>query len=134
MFNIVYALIAGPAGILSDKIGRKTLIIGGWTVYALIYLGFGMASTPWVIIGLFIAYGIYYGAAEGVGRALVADMVPAEKRGTAYGLYHGAVGISVLPASVIAGWLWQSINPAAPFFFGAGLAAIACIALVVLVK
>jgi len=133
-FNIVYALIAGPAGILSDKIGRKTLIIGGWTVYAFIYLGFGMASTPWVIIGLFVAYGIYYGAAEGAGRALVADMVPAEKRGTAYGLYHGAVGISVLPASVIAGWLWQSINPAAPFFFGAGLAAVACIGLVVLVK
>lgn len=133
-FNIVYALIAGPAGVLSDKVGRKALIIGGWTVYALIYLGFGMASTPWVIVGLFIAYGIYYGTAEGVGRALVADMVPAEKRGTAYGLYHGAVGISVLPASVIAGWLWQSINPAAPFFFGAALAAIASIGLVTLVK
>lgn len=134
LFNIVYASIAGPAGILSDKLGRKALIISGWGIYALIYLGFALASTPGIVIGLFVAYGIYYGAAEGVGRALVADMVPSERRGTAYGLYHGAIGLSVLPASVIAGWLWQSINPAAPFFFGAALAAISSIALVVLVR
>lgn len=133
LFNVVYASLSTPAGILSDRLGRKTLIVGGWSVYALIYLGFGLASAPGVVLGLFVAYGIYYGAAEGVSRALVADMVPPAQRGTAYGLYHGAVGLCALPASVIAGWLWQTINPAAPFFFGAILAAVASIALVVAV-
>lgn len=134
LFNIVYASLSGPAGILSDKLGRKAVIVAGWAVYALIYFGFGFASGPGMVLALFVAYGVYYGAAEGVSRALVADMVPVQQRGTAYGLYHGAVGLSVLPASVIAGWLWQSINPAAPFFFGAALAAIASVALVTLVK
>ena len=71
---------------------------------------------------LFAVYGVYYGAAEGVTRAFVADMVPKERRGTAYGLYHGAIGVSLLLASVIAGVLWEAINPAATFFFGAAMA------------
>jgi MFS family permease len=134
LFNAVYAAIALPAGTLSDRMGRRRLIILGWMVYALVYLGFALASNTWQIWLLFAGYGIYYGIAEGVARALVADLVPSEKRGTAYGLYHGVVGIALLPASLIAGGLWQAVSPSATFFFGAGLAFIAALAILVLIK
>jgi len=134
LFNVVYAISAFPAGVLSDRFGRKAVIVAGWSVYALIYLGFALATAPWQALLLFVLYGLYHGATEGVARAFVADVVPAERRGTAYGLYHGVVGAALLPASVIAGWLWQQVSPAAPFFFGAGLAAIATVALIVLIR
>jgi len=125
VFNINYAAFAWPAGRLSDKLGRRRVITLGWAIYALVYLGFALASSLWQIWLLFAAYGIYYGIVEGVARAFVADLVPEERRGTAYGLYHGVVGLTLLPASLIAGWLWDSFNPAAPFYFGAGLAFLA---------
>ncbi|MBC8274057.1 MAG: MFS transporter, partial [Chloroflexi bacterium] len=103
-------------------------------IYALTYLGFAMASASWHIWLLFAFYGVYYGLAEGVARAFVADLVPEERRGTAYGLFHGIVGITLLPASIIAGWLWQTISPAAPFYLGAGLASLAMIGLLALVR
>ncbi|MDD5094157.1 MAG: MFS transporter [Dehalococcoidia bacterium] len=133
-FNLVYALIAFPAGRLSDKLGRRKVIFTGWSIYALSYFGFALASQWWQIWLVFGLYGVYYGIAEGVARAFVADMVETEKRGTAYGLFHAAIGISVLPASVIAGLLWNWINPAAPFYFGAVLAGIAAISLIALVR
>ena len=83
---------------------------------------------------LFACYGIYYGVVEGVARAFVADLVAKEKRGTAYGLYHGVVGLSLLFASLIAGWLWQAISPTAPFYFGAGLAFVAMLGMVTLTR
>lgn len=132
LFNLVYSLTSMPAGILSDKWGRKALIGIGWSLYGLVYLGFAVASTPWQVILLFALYGVFYGMTEGVARALVADIVPVEKRGTAYGLYNGAVGITVLPASLIAGFLWQTISPAAPFYFGAIMALTALLGLIVL--
>jgi MFS family permease len=122
LFNITYAVTSLPAGVLSDRLGRRRLIATGWFIYALVYLGFALASEPWQVWLLFAAYGVYYGIVEGVARAFVADLVPAEKRGTAYGLYHGVVGLTLLPASLIAGWLWEVVNPAAPFYFGAALA------------
>jgi MFS family permease len=134
LFNIVYATISIPAGILSDKLGRRRIIVLGWLVYALTYLGFAMASASWHIWLLFALYGVYYGLAEGVARAFVADLVPEDRCGTAYGLFHGVVGITLLPASIIAGWLWQAISPAAPFYFGAGLAFLAMIGLLALVR
>ena len=134
LFNFVYASVSTPAGILSDKLGRRRVILLGWVIYALVYLGFGLASASWQLWLLFALYGLYYGLAEGVARAFVADLVPVEKRGTAYGLFHGVVGITLLPASVIAGWLWQVVNPAAPFLFGAGLASLAMIGLLVLIR
>ncbi|GAI15865.1 unnamed protein product, partial [marine sediment metagenome] len=106
----------------------------GWFIYALVYLGFAMASSLWQVWLLFACYGIYYGIVEGVARAFVADLVPEEKRGTAYGLYHGVVGLTLLPASLIAGWLWQVVSPAAPFYFGAGLAFIAMLGMMALIK
>jgi MFS family permease len=131
-FNIVYTVSSLPMGMLSDRVGRKRVIAFGWSVYVLVYLGFALAPAEWQLWPLFAVYGLYYGATEGVARALIADMVVAEKRGTAYGFYHTAVGITALPASIIAGWLWETFNPAMPFFFGAGLAALALIGLLFL--
>jgi MFS family permease len=134
VFNVTYAAFAVPAGILSDRLGRRRVIALGWTVYAVVYLGFAVASSSWQVWLLFACYGIYYGVVEGVARAFVADLVPEEKRGTAYGLYHGVVGLTLLPASLIAGWLWDAVNPSAPFYLGAGLAFIAMLGLIVLVR
>lgn len=134
MFNIVYALFSMPAGILSDKLGRRKVIIAGWIIYALVYLGLASANQPWMIWILFAFYGLYYGMTQGVYRALVCDLVPEDHRGTAFGVYNGIVGITLLPASLIAGWLWQSISPSAPFYFGAVLAGISAIGLMVFVR
>ncbi len=132
--NAAYALVALPFGKLSDKFGRRRIIALGWAIYAFVYLGFALATSLWQVWLLFAAYGIYYGIVEGAARAFVADLVPAGKRGTAYGLYHGTIGLSLLPASLIAGWLWDAVNPAAPFYFGAVLAFIAMLGLMALVR
>ena len=134
LFNLTYAAFSMPAGMLSDKLGRKRVIALGWLVYALVYLGFALATSLWQIWLLFACYGIYYGLVEGVARAFVADLVPEEKRGTAYGLYHGVVGLTLLPASLIAGWLWGAVSPSTPFFLGAGLAFVAMLGLIVLIR
>ncbi len=127
-FNLVYASLAGPLGSLSDRIGRRKLIITGWIAYGLVYLGLALSKAGWHVWVLYGLYGIYYAATDGVTKALVADIVPAERRGAAYGLYNAAIGIAALPASLIAGLLWQGVGrwagfgPAAPFYFGAALA------------
>ncbi|AVX19882.1 Na+/melibiose symporter [Carboxydocella sporoproducens DSM 16521] len=125
LFNLLTTAVAWPAGKLSDRIPRIYLIVGGWLVYAVVYLGFAIADSSWQVWFFYALYGVYYGATEGVAKALVADLVPAEKRGTAYGLYNFSLGISLLPASLLAGWLWQWAGPAAPFYFGSGLALLA---------
>jgi len=130
-FNIIYALVSTPAGSLSDRIGRRKVIIGGWLVYALIYFGFALARQGWHIWVLYAIYGVYYGLAYGTARAMVADLVPAELRGTAYGTYNAMLGILDFPASVIAGVLWQGVGSwggfgaAAPFAFGGAMALLA---------
>ncbi len=134
LFNVTYAAVSMPAGMLSDRLGRKRVIALGWTIYAAVYLGFALSSTTWHIWVLFACYGIYYGIVEGVARAFVADLVPAERRCTAYGYYHGVVGLTLLPASLIAGWLWDTVNPAAPFYLGAGLAFVAMLGLMALIR
>jgi len=134
VLNIAYAAVSLPAGMLSDRIGRRQVIILGWAVYAVVYLGFALVTSLWQVWLLFALYGVYYGVIEGVTRAFVADLVIAEKRGTAYGLYHGVVGLALLAASLVAGWLWDAISPAAPFYLGAGLALVAMLSLMALVK
>jgi len=134
-FNLVYTLISTPAGSLSDRIGRRKLIVGGWLAYAVIYLGFGLARTGWHVWTLYALYGVYYGMAYGTAKALVADLVPMELRGTAYGTYNAVLGILDFPASVIAGVLWQGafgwsgFGASAPFLFGAALALVAAVAM-----
>lgn len=130
-FNLVYAIVSGPAGALSDRIGRKRLLVAGWLFYGLVYLGFAYAGAGWHAWLLMGAYGLYYGMTEGVAKALIADLVRSERRGIAYGAYNAAVGVTAFPASLMAGLLWQGIGswagfgPSAPFIFGALLALIA---------
>ena len=132
-FTAIYTFLSGPLGALSDRLGRRKLIIGGWLAYAFVYLGFALANAGWQIWMLFGLYGIFYAATEGVAKALVADLVPESQRGTAYGLFNAAIGIAALPASLLAGLLWHGLGawagfgPSAPFFFGATLALIASI-------
>jgi MFS family permease len=127
-FNLVYALVSTPAGWLSDRVGRRKLITGGWLAYAVIYLGFALAQTSWHVWVLYVLYGVYYGLAYGTAKAMVADIVPAELRGTAYGTYNATLGLLDFPASLIAGLLWQGVGSwpgfgaSAPFFFGAAMA------------
>ena len=134
-FNLVYAALSGPAGSLSDRVGRRRLLLAGWLVYALVYLGFAFARTGWQAWSLMAMYGVYYALTEGVGRAFVADLVPAAGRGTAYGLYHAGIGLAALPASLLAGILWQGVGrwgglgPAAPFLAGSGLSLAAAVLL-----
>jgi MFS family permease len=132
-FNLVYTFVSTPAGSLSDRIGRKRVIVGGWLVYAAIYLGFALAGAGWHIWLLYALYGVYYGLAYGTAKAMVADIVPQELRGTAYGTYNAVLGILDFPASLIAGLLWQGLGPwkgfgaSAPFFFGAAVALAAAV-------
>jgi len=139
-FTAIYTILSGPLGALSDRIGRRKLIIGGWFAYGLVYLGFALAQTGWQIWMLFGLYGIYYASTEGVAKALVADLVPESQRGTAYGLFNAAIGITALPASLLAGLLWQGagswtgLGPSAPFLFGAALALFASVLLWLRVK
>ena len=130
-FNVIYSLISGPAGALSDRVGRRRLLVSGWLGYGLIYLGFALAGAAWEVWTLFALYGVYYGMTEGVARAMVADLASPEQRGTAFGVYSAAIGLTALPASLIAGLLWQGVagwqglGPRAPFFFGATMALVA---------
>jgi len=133
VFNLVYALVSTPAGSLSDRVGRRRVIIGGWLVYAAIYFGFGIAQEAWHVWALYVVYGLYYGLAYGTSKALVADLVPEALRGTAYGTYNAVLGVLDLPASMIAGVLWQGagawagFGPSAPFLFGGAMALIAAL-------
>lgn len=139
LFNFISAAVSGPAGSLSDRLGRRQLLVWGWLIYALIYLGFALAQTATHITLLFALYGFYYGLTSGATKAFVADLVRPEQRGTAYGLFHAAVGLTALPASLLAGILWQGVGsfagfgPAAPFYFGAGAAGLAVLLLLWLV-
>ena len=126
-FHIVKVFTSTPGSALSDKIGRRKVIITGWCVYGLIYLGFAFASSNLHIWSLFLLYGIYFGLTEGTEKALVADLAPSEIRGTAYGLYSFAIGIGALPASLILGFLWRAYSPEVAFSLGAGMALLAMV-------
>lgn len=132
--KIVFSL---PGGVVSDRIGRRPVIVAGWIVYALIYLGMAQlapTSPQWHFWALFIAYGFYFGMTEGAEKALVADFIPSELRGTAFGVYHGAMGLAALPASLIFGVFWKLLGPQVAFGIGAALAGVAAIGLVVLLS
>ncbi len=116
-------------GLLSDRMGRKPLVLLGWIFYAAIYLSMAIASSRVILIGLFIVYGLYFGLTEPVERAWVAGLAPADLRGSAFGYYNGAIGIGALPASIVFGGIWAAFGPAAAFFFGAAMAAIAVLIL-----
>lgn len=116
-------------GRLSDRLGRKPLVLAGWVFYAGIYLSMGIASSTPLLVGLFLAYGLYFGVTEPVERAWVASLAPSDLRGSAFGYYNGAVGIGALPASIVFGGIWAAFGSAAAFTFGAAMAAIAVVIL-----
>ncbi len=129
ILHLVYTLVSSPAGALSDRIGRKNLIISGLFVYSLTYAGFAFATRSvhvWILFGV---YGLYYGLANGTMRALVADLAGEKRRALAFGVYHGAMGLTALPASLLFGWIWQSLGVSAAFGFGAVLAFLALLIL-----
>lgn len=126
LFNLTYALSAYPAGALSDRFGRWRMMLGGWTLYALVYFGFALAGPGW-IWGLFPLYGLYMGCTEGVGKALVASTIPAERRGAALGFFLMVTGLATLAGSLAAGLAWDVIGPRAPFILG-GTAALLAVA------
>lgn len=130
VFNSVSVIFAIPMGMLSDRIGREKLIIFGYFAYAVIYFGFGITGTISVVIGLFALYGIYSAATDGVQKALVTDLTGKDRRGTGLGIYNSLLGATLLPASLIAGLLYDNVNNRAPFFFGATMAFIAAILMV----
>ena len=121
-------------GDLSDRLGRRRLIVSGWVLYAAVYAGFAFVSNPVSVWILFLIYGIYFGLAEGAEKALVADLVRPDQRGTAYGLYNLAFGITVLPASLLMGGLWDWRGPRTAFLVSATLGATAALLLLLLVK
>jgi MFS family permease len=132
LFNFVAALVAMPAGIASDRFGRRNLLVIGYVVYALTYLGFGAATQSWMVWPLFAAYGFFPALTEGTAKAMVIDTAGEAGRGTALGIYSGIVGLTQIPASLIGGLLWDYVNAKAPFYFGAAVASLAVVMLLLL--
>jgi len=130
LVSLVAALLSTPLSGLSDRFDRRKMIVGGWTIYAVLYLAFGLVpAATWLLWPMFAAYGVFLAATEGVEKALVADMVPRSLAGTAFGWYNLVVGVALLPASVLFGWLWSEASALAAFAFGSGCAFIAALLL-----
>jgi MFS family permease len=127
--HVVKSAASVPGGALSDRFGRKPLILAGWAVYAVVYLGFGRATETWHAWALFLAYGMFFGLTEGTQAALIADLVGSARRGTAYGWYYLAVGVGALPASLLFGLVWDRVSPRVAFDVGAVLAFAAALVL-----
>ena len=131
LLNLVKTATGTYGGQLSDTIGRKPLIVGGWLLYAAVYFAFGWAAAAWQAWALFAVYGIFYGMTEGTEKALVADIVPRNRRGSAFGWYNLAIGLGALPASLIFGAIWDRAGAPTAFAFGATLALVAALLMAV---
>ena len=127
VYNIVFAAVSYPAARLSDKLGRKKILVAGYLFYGLVYLGFGLNNSLNSLWFLFGFYGLYTGFTEGVEKALIADIAPGQLKATAIGLHATLVGLGLLPASILAGLLWKFLGPAAPFYFGGAMGILASI-------
>jgi MFS family permease len=125
VYNAAYAALSYPAGLLADRAGPRPVLLAGFLLFGLVYLGFAWADGQGLVWPLFAAYGAVLALTEGVGRAVAAELVPAERRGSFLGVYHSGIGLTAVVASVLAGLLWDRVSPAAPFAVGAatGLAA-----------
>jgi MFS family permease len=125
LFNIVYAIFSFPAGIISDRVGQKKVLLWGFALFALIYFVFGISKSPAFLWVLFPLYGVYMALTEGIGKAYISLHVKGEFIGTTYGVYQTVTGLATLPASLAAGFLWKHVSPGAPFIFGAAMALVA---------
>ncbi len=125
VFNFIYSAFSVPAGLVADRVGRRKVALIGFAVFAVAYAWMALAHSQAAVWGVFAVYGVYMGVADGNGRALLAEFSTGARRGTAFGAYHMTVGIAALPASVVAGLLYDHVSPAAPFWVGAGAAVLA---------
>ncbi len=132
VYNITYSLFSMPAGMISDRIGRRNVMVGGFLLFSIVYLGFAVANAGYLVWLLFAIYGFYIAMTDGVSKAYAVDLVPADKRGTAIGLYYTATGLMALVSSIIAGLLWDFAGASAPFLFGSATALVAAVMLVML--
>ena len=133
VFNLVYSALSIPAGLLADRVGRRKVALIGFAVFAVTYAWMALAGSAAAVWGIFILYGVYMGISDGNGRALLGEFSTGERRGTAFGAYHMVVGLMALPASVIAGVLYDNVSPSAPFWVGAAAAVVAGILMLALV-
>jgi len=125
--SAVSVLLSVPIGTLSDKIGKEKVLIFGYVIYAIVYFGFGATGSVFTIVSLFALYGLYSASTDGIQKAFVSDMVDGNKKGTGLGLYNALLGITLLPASLIAGILYDKVNSSVPFYFGAATALISAV-------
>ena len=125
--SLVSVLFSIPIGSLSDRIGKEKILIAGFIIYALVYYGFGRTSGTGIIVMLFALYGLYSAATDGIQKAFISDMIDENKKGTGLGIYNALLGITLLPASLIAGILYDKINSRIPFYFGAATALISAL-------
>ena len=133
LFNLIYSLSAIPAGIAADRFGRKRVILLGFGLFAVLYYGFAIAgntTTIWVLFGF---YGLFMGLTEGIQKAFLATIIPSDFKATAFGVYNTAVGLAMLPASLIGGWLWDHVSPAATFYYGAITAGLSAMLFVIFI-
>jgi MFS family permease len=131
LYNVVYSILSYPAGRLSDRIGRKRLLVAGYAFYGIVYIGFALARGPEAVWILFAIYGAFSALNEGLEKALVADVSPPEHRGTFVGLHSTLTGVGLLPASLLAGGLWSLFGAPAPFWFGGALGLLAAVGLAI---
>ena len=131
--SVVSVFLAIPLGTLSDKIGREKLLIFGFLIYAVVYFGFGTTGNVYTIAGLFALYGVYSASTDGIQKALVSDFTDRNKTGTVMGMYNALLGVTLLPASLIAGVLYDKVNSSIPFYFGAATALLSALLMVIFV-
>jgi MFS family permease len=129
--NLVSVLMAIPIGSLSDRIGKERILIIGFLIYAVVYYGFGITTSTGAIVALFALYGLYSASTDGIQKAFISDMIDRNKKGTGLGIYNALLGITLLPASLIAGFLYDRVNSSIPFYFGAAMALIAAILMLI---
>jgi MFS family permease len=132
-FNLIYALAGIPAGIAADRFGMKRMILAGFVLFAALYAGFALVTTTQGVWLLFALYGVFMGLTEGIQKAFLATIIPPALKATAFGVFATAVGLAQLPASLIAGLLWDRVSPSATFYFGAATAALSAILFAVLI-
>lgn len=131
--NAVSVLVSIPVGSLSDRIGKEKVLITGYLIYAIVYYGFGITTSTGAIIALFAVYGLYSAATDGIQKAFISDLIDKNKKGTGLGIYNGLLGITLLPASLIAGFLYDKVNSSIPFYFGAVTAVLSAILMLVFI-
>jgi MFS family permease len=128
--NVVSVFTSIPMGAFSDKMGKEKIMILGYLIYAVVYYGFGVTTSTGAIIALFALYGLYSASTDGIQKAFISDLIDTNKKGTGLGIYNALLGITLLPASLIAGMLYDKINSSVPFYFGAVMAFLALLLMI----